>query len=258
MHSEIKNRKTKMVKYEIRENAYFGEDDRYWIVRLLERYKYAEVWLADDLQTGLLVAIKVYTNRAENEGIHYEAFEQMPCLLLPNISAVWAPDTDYCVETDMHERPDRQPKKQSKAYFWVSVVITLIIGLCAGFIVGLSGTKENPKLRESINLIEQGDALFSETDRRTWMPSLENFQQAKETIDEHNLQLLLPNMEPRIAQLQIKIEAAETEGIETAKRFYDEGNRDMAINTLENEVLAINPNHAEGNELLSRWLEDEQ
>ena len=246
------NKKSSMIKYQIRENAYFGEDDRYWIVRLLERYKHAEVWLADDLQTGLLVAIKVYTNRTENEGIQYETFENMPCLLMPNISAVWTPDTDYLVEFDMLEKPNRPPEKRSKKYFFVSVVLTLIVGLCAGFVFGLAGSKNNPMLHESISLIEKADAIFSELDKTTWMESLAGYKKANELTNRYDLQL--PDLQPRITQLQERIETEINSGIEASKKFYEDGFIEAAIYSLDSQVLIIDPENSEAIELRNIWV----
>ena len=138
--------------------------------------------------------------------------------------------------------------------FFVFIVMTLIIGLCVGFFVGLASSKDNPVLLESISLIEQGNALFSDVDKTTWMPSLTAFQKAKELTDQHELKL--PDMEPRIKQLQEKIEYAIKQGIETAKFFYDGGSPSMAITTLENEVLKIAPEHEEGNKLKIEYLNE--
>ena len=41
---------------------------------------------------------------------------------------------------------------------------------------------------------------------------------------------------------------------ETARIFYEGGSPSMALTTLENEVLIINPEHREGNELKEECL----
>ena len=86
------------------------------------------------------------------------------------------------------------------------------------------------------------------------MEVLGKYQTAKELTDQHKLKL--PDMEPRIIQLQEKIENAINLGLETAKLFYSGGSPSMAVATLENEVLKIDPNHKEGNELLKMINDD--
>ncbi|MDR2037635.1 MAG: serine/threonine protein kinase [Bacteroidales bacterium] len=92
---------------QLQENAMFGEHDRYRLIRLLGHGGYSEVWLAEDMQAGLNVALKVYApGRGLNEdGVtqfskefkmvfnlnhpnllrptHYDVFERMPYLIMP-------------------------------------------------------------------------------------------------------------------------------------------------------------------------------
>ena len=92
---------------QLQENTLFGEHNRYRLIRLLGHGGYSEVWLAEDIQAGLTVAIKVYApGRGLNEdGVtqfskefkmvfnlnhanllrptHYDVYERMPYLIMP-------------------------------------------------------------------------------------------------------------------------------------------------------------------------------
>ena len=92
---------------QLNENAFFGKQDRYRLIHLLGFGGYSEVWLADDTQADIKVAIKVYApgKGLDEDGvklfsdefsmvynlnhanllrpIHYDVFEQMPYLMMP-------------------------------------------------------------------------------------------------------------------------------------------------------------------------------
>ena len=92
---------------QLQENALFGERDRYRLIRLLGQGGYSEVWLAEDMQAGLTVALKVFApgRGLDEDGVsqfskefkmvfnlnhanllrptHYDVFERMPYLILP-------------------------------------------------------------------------------------------------------------------------------------------------------------------------------
>ena len=92
---------------QLQENALFGEHDRYRLIRLLGQGGYSEVWLAEDEQAGLTVALKVYApgRGLDEDGVtqfskefkmvfnlnhanllrptHYDVFQRMPYLILP-------------------------------------------------------------------------------------------------------------------------------------------------------------------------------
>ena len=131
----------------------------------------------------------------------------------------------------------------------IAVKATLITGFCAGYLLG---TKNSQILYECINLLEQGNAIYSDIDKTTWKESLTTFQKAKELTDKHNLPL--PDMEIRIRQLQEKMKRAISQSIETAKFFYEGGSPSMAITTLENEALIIDPDHKKANQLKEEYL----
>ena len=237
---------------QLQENAFFGEYNRYRLVRLLGKYTSAEVWIADDTQTGSIVALKLYVQGADGApNIRYEVFEQMPCLLMPTVSGVWSPDENRLVEGNLKVEPSN-PKNNARKLILAAAAV-LLLGLFAGYFAGSANSKPDTNLQECIRLIEQGDELFSDADKTTWMKVLAKYRQAKELIDQYTLPL--PNMEPRISHLQEKIDSAIRLGIETAKIFYDGGSPSMAVSTLENEVLKINPEHIEGNELLQLMID---
>ena len=92
---------------QLQENALFGEHDRYRLIRLLGQGGYSEVWLAEDEQAGLTIALKVYApgRGLDEDGVtqfskefkmvfnlnhanllrptHYDVFQRMPYLILP-------------------------------------------------------------------------------------------------------------------------------------------------------------------------------
>ena len=92
---------------QLRENVLFGEHSRYRLIRLLGQGGYSEVWLAEDMQVGLNIALKVYApgRGLDENGVsqfsqefnvvfnlnhanllrptHYDVFERMPYLILP-------------------------------------------------------------------------------------------------------------------------------------------------------------------------------
>jgi serine/threonine protein kinase len=91
----------------LQENALFGDHDRYRLIRLLGHGGYSEVWLAEDRQAGLTIALKVYApgRGLDEDGVtqfskefkmvfnlnhanllrptHYDVFERMPYLIMP-------------------------------------------------------------------------------------------------------------------------------------------------------------------------------
>ena len=231
---------------QLQENHFFGERDRFRLVRLLGRYEFTEVWLADDTQSGSAVAIKVYPCDDGGNLLRYEVFEQMPCLLMPGTTGVWSSDLKRSVSVS-----PQKSKTAGKKMLAAAIAATLILGLCAGFFAGNSNPKTPSQLFECISLIEQGDDLFSDTDKTTWREVLAKYLQAKELTDRYHLQL--PDMDSRINHVRQKMESAINLGIETAKIFYSGGSTNMAITTLENEVLKIDPEHQEGNELKKEY-----
>jgi len=92
---------------QLQENALFGDHDRYRLIRMLGHGGYSEVWLAEDMQAGLTVALKVYApgRGLDEDGVtqfskefkmvfnlnhanllrptHYDVFERMPYLIMP-------------------------------------------------------------------------------------------------------------------------------------------------------------------------------
>ena len=92
---------------QLQENALFGDHDRYRLIRLLGQGGYSEVWLAEDMQAGLTIALKVYApgRGLDEDGVtqfskefkmvfnlnhanllrptHYDVFERMPYLIMP-------------------------------------------------------------------------------------------------------------------------------------------------------------------------------
>ena len=93
---------------QLQENALFGDHDRYRLKRLLGQGGYSEVWLAEDTQAGLTVALKVFApgRGLDEDGVsqfskefkmvfnlnhanllrptHYDVFQRMPYLILPH------------------------------------------------------------------------------------------------------------------------------------------------------------------------------
>ena len=92
---------------QLKENAMFGEHNRYRLIRLLGHGGFSEVWLADDTQADVSVALKVYApgRGLDDDGVkqfssefslvfnlnhsnllrptHYDVFERMPYLIMP-------------------------------------------------------------------------------------------------------------------------------------------------------------------------------
>ena len=92
---------------QLQENAFFGEHNRYQLIRLLGQGGYSEVWLAEDKQAGLNIVLKVYApgKGLDEDGVkvfskefsmvfnlnhpnllrptHYDVFERMPYLIMP-------------------------------------------------------------------------------------------------------------------------------------------------------------------------------
>ena len=92
---------------QLRENVLFGEHSRYKLIRLLGQGGYSEVWLVEDMQVGLMVALKVFApgRGLDETGVsqfsqefnvvfnlnhanllrptHYDVYERMPYLILP-------------------------------------------------------------------------------------------------------------------------------------------------------------------------------
>jgi len=92
---------------QLKENSFFGEHDRYRLIRLLGQGGFSEVWLAEDTQAGINAAIKVYApgKGLDEDGVkqfssefalvfnlnhpnllrpvHYDVFERMPYLIMP-------------------------------------------------------------------------------------------------------------------------------------------------------------------------------
>ena len=151
----------------------------------------------------------------------------------------------------LHEEPIRTTKNVSRKLPVVVAVAMLILGLCAGFFAGnyLNKPKPNPKLHECIRIIEQADAIFNENDLSTWRETLTKYMEAKELTEQYSLQL--PDMEHRIRLLQKKMDDVINISIENAKKALAVRS-EMALFAI-NDVLELNPEHAEAKALLEQY-----
>ena len=191
---------------------------------------------------------------------------------IPNIPGDWSAElkkiVQQCLQKEPWDRPTAQAisenakrhvhkrtttqssrKKNSKFLMILSMAAILALGLCAGFVAGKYQVKTNPKLDECIQYIEQGDAIFDESDLTTWREALVKYQEAKKQIDQYDLQL--PNMEHRIGQLQKKMDDIINISLENAKRAFSVRS-EMAFIALK-DVLEIDPDHEEAKSLYEQY-----
>ena len=198
---------------------------------------------------------------------------------IPAISGVWSSKLKKTVYGCMHEKPWKRPKaheieKLAKRHVkkemehetvttrWKSATLLTIMFLilCIGVFIGhfliQPKPQTNPMLLECIALIELGDSLYDENDKKTWTKTEEKYQKAKDLIDKHSLPL--PSLERRIRQIRKKKEDAIHTGIETAKEFFSEkpltqGSIRRGLGTLEIEVFVIDSLHREARELYNQY-----
>ena len=191
---------------------------------------------------------------------------------IPQISEEWSPKLKkivyQCLQKEPWDRPTAQTiSEMAKRHIhgtittnhsmkkfpliWTSaLVLTLIAGLCAGFIAGRHHVKPNPKLYDCISYIEQGDSLFNENNLTTWRETLMKYQEAKELTEQYSLHL--PNMEYRIKQLQKKMDDVVNISIENAKKAFAVRS-EMALSALK-DVLELDPDHKEAKALYEQYI----
>ena len=135
------------------------------------------------------------------------------------------------------------------------LAIVLLLGFGAGFVTGyFTKTKSSPlpppqQLNECIQYIEQADMLSE--NESSWFAALTKYQEAKQMMDEHSLQL--PNLDYRIERLQFKMDFAIKDAIFRANNLFKDGSPAKALSVIEDEVLSINPDHEEGKTLQEKY-----
>ena len=144
-------------------------------------------------------------------------------------------------------------KPQSRNIKILLACAVLVLGLSAGFFAGnfmnKSENELNPALQECILIIEQADSIFDENNLSTWRETLMKYLEAKELTSQHSLQL--PDMEHRIGLLQKKMDDVINISIENAKKALAVRS-EMALFAI-NDVLELNPEHAEAKTLLEQY-----
>jgi serine/threonine protein kinase len=149
----------------------------------------------------------------------------------------------------LEEGPD-PPKR------WNFPVVLALTGIClfglvAGFFAGsyLYKSESNPKLHECIQLIEHADTIFDENELATWREAFAKYQEAKELIEQHSLQL--PSMEHRIRQMQKKMDDLTNLSLENAQKAI-EVRSEMALFAIK-DALEIDPGNEKANALYEQY-----
>ncbi|MDR2232672.1 MAG: serine/threonine protein kinase [Tannerella sp.] len=146
-------------------------------------------------------------------------------------------------------RKNNAGKPASPVKMILSLAAAMIIGLCAGYFFGNFMQRIDPKIKECITIIEQGDALFDENNLSTWRVSLAKYMVAKDMIEQDKLPL--PRMDFRINRLKGEIDQVVNTSIENAKQAF-KVNSEMALFNL-NEALELDPNNQEAKTLLEQY-----